>query len=435
MFCGSCMHDNAIAKALIARGNDCLLQPVYTPIRTDDSSVASERLFFGGIHVYLTQKMPWLRRLPAPVRRLLDSPALLRSVTAKMTSTDAILLGDLAVSMLRGVEGRQGAEAKRLVRWISEEVKPDAIVLSNLLIGGVLPSIRASLPEVKIAVMLQGDDIFLSHLPEPQQSQAIELCRSLVQHVDLLISNSHFYANKMGELLAIDSTKLRHLPLSIDTTPFDACGEECADSQVMSSQATDDRPHAWNRSKHTERFDLGYLARISPEKGLHHLVDVFIRTATDVDTHLHVAGWLGENNRVYWEAQQAKIEAAGLSARFTHHGSPTLPEKVSFLSGLDLLCVPTQYEEPKGLFVLEALAAGTPVLQPEHGAFGELLKATQGGITFKPLDADHLAKSLIDLVRNPDLRRELGTQGRRHVLESHNINVAAERLESILFAK
>ena len=46
MYCGSCMHDNSLAKAMRAQGVDCVLQPVYTPIRTDEESIASEHVFF-----------------------------------------------------------------------------------------------------------------------------------------------------------------------------------------------------------------------------------------------------------------------------------------------------------------------------------------------------------------------------------------------------
>ena len=419
MFCGSCMHDNAIAKALIARGNDCLLQPIYTPIRTDDRSVANKSLFFGGIHVYLTQKVPWLGRLPRPLarplRRVLNSAPLIQMMSRRAGTTDAAMLGDLANSMLKGIEGAHAEEVLRLTRWIRDEVKPDVIVLSNLLIGGVLPTIRSSIPDVSIAVMLQGDDLFLEQLPEPSQSEAIDRCRGLVRHVDQFIANSEFYCRKMGDLFAIEPTKLRTLPLSIDASPF------------VQSDSIHGEPR-----KHTERFNIGFLARIAPEKGLHQLVDAFIKISGDHDMHLHVAGWLGAEQRRYFSEQVQKMEAAGLTNRFTHHGSPTLAEKVSFLSGLDLLCVPTQYEEPKGLFVLESLAAGTPVLQPDHGAFGELLKSTQGGRTFRPLDTDHLAESLASFVTDPMALRTCAEQGRRRATTSHGIERAAERFEALL---
>ena len=116
MYCGSCMHDNAMAKALRQQGVDCLLQPVYTPIRTDEESIADHQLFFGGIHIYLLQQMPWLHWVPMPIRRLLDSKPLLELVTRRAASTDAEQLGALAVSMLRGTKGRQSDEVERLAR-------------------------------------------------------------------------------------------------------------------------------------------------------------------------------------------------------------------------------------------------------------------------------------------------------------------------------
>ena len=70
MFCGSCMHDNALAKALMQVGLDVMLVPTYTPIRTDEDNVSVDQVFFGGINVYLQQKVPPLRWLPGFLRSL-----------------------------------------------------------------------------------------------------------------------------------------------------------------------------------------------------------------------------------------------------------------------------------------------------------------------------------------------------------------------------
>ena len=178
------MHDNAVARELRNQGVDCLLQPVYTPIRTDSRSVADTQVFFGGIHIYLLQRLPWLKYVPASIRRTLDWSPLLRLATRRSHATDANQLGQLAVSMLRGAEGRQAQEVARLTDWLADDIKPDALVLSNLLIGGALPDIRRRLPETRLVVVLQGDDIFLDHLPEDMRLEAIELCRNLVPVVD-----------------------------------------------------------------------------------------------------------------------------------------------------------------------------------------------------------------------------------------------------------
>src|SRR5919204_206290 len=81
MFCGSCLHDNTLVAALLAQGNDALLIPTYTPIRTDEEDVSQRRVFFGGINVYLQQKLRLFRHTPWLVDRLFDVPRLLRWVS------------------------------------------------------------------------------------------------------------------------------------------------------------------------------------------------------------------------------------------------------------------------------------------------------------------------------------------------------------------
>ncbi len=67
---------------------------------------------------------------------------------------------------------------------------------------------------------------------------------------------------------------------------------------------------------------------------------------------------------------------------------------MDFLQEIDLLCVPTSYQEPKGLFVLEAVAAGVPYLQPAHGAFPEIHARLQHGQLFEPGNKDALLHQL-----------------------------------------
>jgi glycosyltransferase involved in cell wall biosynthesis len=71
--------------------------------------------------------------------------------------------------------------------------------------------------------------------------------------------------------------------------------------------------------------------------------------------------------------------------------------------------------EPKGLFVLEALASGVPVVQPRHGSFPEFLENTGGGLLHEPGDAADLAAKLGELLRSPERRLGLGEAGREAV--------------------
>jgi hypothetical protein len=179
MFCGSCMHDNALAKALVKQGVDCTLLPIYTPIRTDEEDVSADRVFFGGVNIFLQQKMPWLKYMPSWMDSVLNRPSLIRRATAGQTKTDPKFLGKLTVSMLRGLNGNQAKEVHRMCDWLEKDLKPDAFVLSNMLIAGSIPEIKRRLNK-PVFVTLQGDDIFFDFLPEPFREQALHEMRQIV---------------------------------------------------------------------------------------------------------------------------------------------------------------------------------------------------------------------------------------------------------------
>jgi glycosyltransferase involved in cell wall biosynthesis len=128
-----------------------------------------------------------------------------------------------------------------------------------------------------------------------------------------------------------------------------------------------------------------------------------------------VSGWLGEHNRPYFDEQMARLRDAGLASDVEHVECPTHADKVRFLQSLDVLSVPTTYREPKGLYVLEALANGVPVVQPRHGAFPELIDATGGGLLVEPNDPAALAAGLCQLLEDVPVRRRFAEDGQKAV--------------------
>ena len=115
MYCGSCLRDNALARALMDAGHDVILIPTYTPTRTDEDNVSTHRVFMGGINVYLQQRFKALRRSPRFLSRLLDSGPLLRLATRSGISVNPAALGELTVSMLKGTHGSARGEIPELV--------------------------------------------------------------------------------------------------------------------------------------------------------------------------------------------------------------------------------------------------------------------------------------------------------------------------------
>ena len=407
MYCGSCLHDNALAKALIRLGHDALLVPTYTPLLTDEADISQQQLFYGGLNVYLEQISPLFRWVPNWADQFLSAPWLVGWVASRAMGTSAKSLGGLTVSMLRGRNGDQRKEVRRLCNWL-QTLKPDVVIFSNLLIAGCLPELKQELG-CQTVVILQGDDIFYEGLIQPYRDQALIELKRLTQHVDSFVVHSQYYGQHMRQLLEFPSNKLFVNPLSIDVTDF-----------ATWTPTTEERPPT-----------VGYLARLAPEKGLHVLVDAFIelhRLGQAGDCRLAIAGWLGGQHASYWQKQQEKLAAAGLQDRYAYAGSVDRAGKLAFLNAIDLLCVPTTYHEPKGLFVLEAMAAGVPYLQPAHGAFPEMHSRAEAGQLFDPERPGELADRLAEALTDVAAMRELGARGRQHVLSQATTDHEAERL-------
>src|SRR4051794_21376811 len=255
MICGSCMHDNTLARALIALGHDVQLIPLYTPIRTDEEDVSLHRVFYGGINMYLQQKSRLFRWLPKWLDRWLDQPWLINWAAGRSVKIDPVQVADLALSILRGAEGFQRKEVERLAEWLTGELKPDVILFSNILTAGCVPEIKRRM-NVPVVVTLQGDDIFLRAMPQPQQGQALSQIARLAESIDGFITNSEFYAGAMAEYLGIDRERIAIVPLGIDVQDFAAPGVQ----QEKETGGQGDR----ERRPPT----VGYLARLAPEKGL-----------------------------------------------------------------------------------------------------------------------------------------------------------------------
>jgi glycosyltransferase involved in cell wall biosynthesis len=418
MICGSCLRDNVLVRTLRKQGRDCLLIPTYTPPRTDSPSVSLPEVFFSGLSVYLEQKIPYLRRPPNWLQRWLSSPTLLRWISRLALTTRAEELGELTLSMLRGLDGYQACEIERLVHWLAHEYAPDLVCFSNILLSGAVPAIKERL-DCTVVTTLQGDDIFLEHLPPSYKQAAIELIRHNARYIDAYLVPCQDYADFMADYLGLPRSAMTAVYLGIDVEEFDRARE----TVLIGNSCTLDKgsprraePADLLGTEKRQPWRIGYLARICPEKGLHVLVEAveeLIRRGRPVV--LEVAGYLGPADRHYFEQQRQRAIRNGWQDRFCYRGELDYVRKVQFLTGLDVFSVPTIYREPKGLYVLEAWAAGLPVVQPAHGSFPELIGKSGAGILFPPGQSSALADALDALLHQPQYCRELGQRGRQAV--------------------
>jgi glycosyltransferase involved in cell wall biosynthesis len=395
MYCGTCMRDNSLARELIRQGHDVLLVPIYTPTKTDDTNVSyQERVFFGGISVYLQQHSAIFRRLPAWIDKLWDSNWALRKAASGSIPVNPKLLGELTVSTLKGEQGFQKKEVAKLIEWLRTQPKFDVVDLPYTLLIGLAEPLKRAL-KAPVCCTLQGEDLFLDGLQEPWRSESLALIRSQLQHVDRFIAVSEYYGAFMSEYLSIPPDRIDVVTLGIELTGHEAVPKPAS-----------------------EKLRVGYFARIAPEKGLHVLCEAVSLMKEPVE--FRAAGYLPPERRGYLEDLRRRY---GLS----YEGSPDRTGKIRFLQWADVLSVPSTYAEPKGIFLFEAMANGTPVVQPRRGAYPEVIAKTDGGVIVDADDTHDLARALDTLARDRDRLRQLSKLAAEGVRRIYTIDRMAKR--------
>lgn len=389
------MRDNSLARELMSQGHDVLLVPIYTPTLTDDRNVSSDKVFFGGISVYLQQHYPVFRKLPAFLDKLWDSKWALKLATSKSIPIDPKFLGEMTVSMLRGENGFQAKEIRKLTDWLVTEPCPDVIELPYTLLLGLAKPLKQALRR-PIVCTLQGEDLFLEGLQEPWRSECLKLIRQHLQHVDRFVAVSQYYARFMSGYFGIHPSRIDVSPLGISLEGY------------TPTQRANTGPLA-----------IGYFARIAPEKGLHVLAEAV--ALMKQPAVLRAAGYLPPEHKTYLH----KLKGV------QYEGAPDRAGKIAFLQSIDVFSMPSPYAEPKASSILEAMANGVPVVQPNRGAFPEIVNATRGGIIYEPDTAQALAAALDELALHRDRIRSLGASAAEGVRERHSIARMAARTAQI----
>jgi glycosyltransferase involved in cell wall biosynthesis len=412
MFCGSCLRDNALARELMSRGHDVTLQPVYTPTVTDEENVSQDRVLFGGVSVYLQQHVAMFRRTPWLLDRLWDSKAFLKLVSKRSIQVDPRALGALTISTLQGERGFQRKEIEKLVHWLRDEARYDVINLPNALLISLAEPIRRATGR-PIVVTLQGEDLFLDGLPPRDREAAIDLIRQQVRHVDLFVAVSEYYRGYMADYLSIPPDRIRVAPLGVSPGDLTPAGR--------TRQADDP-------------FVVGYFARVAPEKSLHLLAEAYriMRQERGIGpARLEAAGYIAPEHRPYLQQIERELQAAGLGGEFHYHGTLDRAAKVAFFQSIDVLSVPSVYKEPKGLYLLEAMACGVPVVAPHHGAFPEIIGKTSGGVLVPPGNAAGFADGLAAIRNHPKQARDMGLNGAAGVQQHYTVARMADRVLEI----
>jgi glycosyltransferase involved in cell wall biosynthesis len=413
LYCGSCLRDNALVHALRRLGHDAVAIPLYLPPFVDEPDAsAGLPVFFGGINVYLQQHSALFRKTPRWIDGLFDAPVLLRWAAQREGMTQSKDVAEVAISMLRGEEGRQAKELDKLADWLAAGSPPDVIGLSNALLAGMALRLRAAL-HVPVVCTLQGEDAFLDTMPEPYREEAWALLRTRAADVDAFIPVSRYYGDVMARRLGLPPERLHVVYNGIALDGY------------APAEVPPDPPA------------VGFLARMAPFKGLGALVEAFIqlkRTGRVAGLRLRVAGSRTAADEPYVDVLRKRLAEAGVLGDAEFLPNIDREAKLAFLRTLTVFSVPATYGESFGLYVLEALASGVPVVQPRHAAFPELIEATGGGILVEPEDPGALAEGLESLLLDPGRARSLAASGREAVLRRFGVERMAREVAAVMEA-
>ena len=446
MYCGSCIHGNTLTAALIAAGADVVAMPVYTPVRTDEENVTTGRLAMGGVNVYLQERSAVFRHAPRLVDRLLDWPALVAWVARRGNRTRPEDLGALTVSVLRGEEGRLVKEVEKLVAWLHDELRPDVVHLSNVMLAGLARPLRDRLG-VPVVSTLSGEDSFLEKLPPRYYAEARAVLRERAGELSALVAMNGYYADFMADYLAVHRDRIHVIPPGLNLEghrkPGGQMGTGSERSHPEGARPVPICPPAPGQkgtgtSLRSEPVPIcpktiGFLGRICPEKGLHLLVEALGLLAQEPDLpppRIRAAGYLDLADRPYLAAIHGRLASLGLADRFEYVGELDRAAKIAFLQSLDVMSLPAMVPESKGLPLLEAWANGVPAVVPRHGAFPEMVADTGGGLLHEPSDPRALAAALARMLREPDFAADCGRRAHRAVHERyHAERMARETME------
>ena len=404
MYCGSCMRDNALASALLRSGHQVTLVPLYTPLRTETKDVSIGTVYFGGVNVYLQHASRVFRHTPRVLDWLFDRPWLLTKAGEYGAQTPPSELADFTIDILKGDEGTTTKELHRLIEFLKTDVRPQVISLPNLMFIGMAKMLGQEL-KCPVVMELTGEDIFLDRMAAEDQATIRELIRSRVPYVNKFVATSRYYARHMAEYLGIPAEQVAVVYPGIEQDYFSPAPEVGRHREAFANGAAP---------------TVGYLARICPQKGLHKLIDALgrLRKMPGMGkAKVVAAGYLGRGDRAWFEELKQSVAQRGLGDAFEYRGEVDHAGKLRLLDSVDVFSVPAPYAESKGLYILESLARGTPVVEPGHGAFPELVEATGGGAIVPPGDADGLAEGLAAMLRDAPRRSACAAAGHAAVKE------------------
>lgn len=408
-YCGNCLRDSKYVKALKDLGHQVIKVPMYLPLFEDAHDLGDVPVFYGAVNLYLKQRFPLFRHMPAFVENALDSRSVLHMAAQKAGSTRAKGLEEMTVSMLLGEDGRQKAELDRMVDWLVNDAKPDVVHLSNALLLGLARQIKKRL-NIPVVCSLQDEDVWVDVMSDQFRDEVWTLMGERGKEVDAFISVSDYYALEIRKKMKIRDDQMHTVHIGVDSADY-------FPEEILSKEPV-----------------IGFISRMCEENGLAVLVDAFILLRKNPEfaaVKLKITGGKTADDEQFIKDQMRKISIAKLGESVSWVDEFEGEERQEFYDTVRLISVPVLNGEAFGLYQLEAMASAIPMVQPALGAFPEVVETAGGGIIYSPNSAESLSKALASLILNDDKLNNLSIAALAGVREHFDIHLQAKKLVNV----
>ncbi len=311
--------------------------------------------------------------------------------------------------MLKGHEGYQKEELQQLIDFLKNDIKPDVVHLSNALLMGLAGKIKSELG-IPVVCSLQDEDVWIDAMADNYQERLWNLFSEKAKDVDAFIAVSKFYADAMQKRMNIEAKKLNVIHIGIDPDVFDV-NLPAQNPQV-----------------------IGFMSRMNVENGFEVFIDAYIKLKSKADfkeVQLRLSGGMTGDDNAFIKKQVKKLKKHKLLDDVVFVEEYKEEFLNQFFQPLTLLSVPVLNGEAFGLYQIESLACGVPIVQPALGAFPEVIETSRGGVTYTPNTPEALSQKWEEILSKPEALKRMSVDGRKSVEEKFNSKLLIEKILNV----